>query len=282
MSVVTYETTRDSNLTQHTAYIGQPKCKNCESYQIIEDNGEFVCRSCGRVHSCCYDFDTSLLRLGNDSNGYKRCFYFNERCSRWACVEPEIHDDIWEVIHEEALNEERYGKITANNCNRALIAKILRNVKITKELSVKHKSTKFKRQLLTKKRFYDKYFEKWKTIRWKLTGQKPLLPSNQLVRKVKELFAAAQEPFERHRHHQKCDGRPNCCRYFKCWHNFINYDYTIRTFLQICDQKYGFVNSYELFKEEFPLASEKIVRKKLRPMMTKICIDNGWKMPEND
>jgi hypothetical protein len=149
-------------------------------------------------------------------------------------------------------------------------------------MATKHQSKKFKRQLLTKKRFYDKYYEKWKTIRWRLTGEKPLLPSDKLVSRVKQLFVASQEPFERHKHHWKCDGRRKCGRYFKCWHNFINYDYTIRIFLQICDQRYGFVNSYELFKDEFTLASKKIIANKLRPMMVKICNDNGWKMPDKD
>lgn len=287
MSVVTYDnlavglSSVVSNLTTRS-YTGERRCSNCSSLQIIEDGGELVCRSCGRVYGCTYDFDTLVSQMGNDSNGYKRCFYFNERCTRWACVEPKIHDDIWQIIREEASNKQLYGTITAGTCNRALISKILRNVKLTPEVSIKHKSHKFKKQLLTKKRFYDKYYEKWKTIRWKLTGEKPILPSHQLIERVKGLFAAAQEPFERHRHHERCDGRPKCCRYFPCWHNFINYDYTFRIFLQICDQKYGFKNSYELFKDEFPLASQKIVKNKLRPMMTRICQDNGWKMPELD
>lgn len=283
MSVVIYEDRSKPPANNLTNYIGHPKCRKCGSFNLIEDNGERVCRSCGRVHGLCFDFDNFGVAQRLSGSGYKRCFYFNERCSRWTCVEPKIHDNIWEVIRQETVdNKHLYGNITANNCNRTLIGKILRNVKITPELAMKHRSKKFKMQPLTKKRFYDKYFEKWKTIRWKLTGAKPLLPSHQLIQKVKELFAAAQEPFERHRHHKKCDGRPNCGRYFKCWHNFINYDYTIRIFLQICDQKFGFVNSYQLFKDEFTLASDKIVKKKLRPMMTKICADNGWKMPELD
>lgn len=283
MSVVTYEESTENTEKNLNSYVGQPRCAKCQSYQIIEYNGERVCRSCGRIHSICFDFDTFGVSQKLTGSGYHRGFYFNERVSRWACGEPPIDDDIWQIILEETTrNGHIYGTINADTCNRTLIGKILRNVVITKEMALKHQSKKFKCQLLTKKRFYDKYYEKWKTIRWRLTGAKPLLPSHQLVNTVKQLFVAAQEPFERHRHHWKCDGRPKCGRYFKCWHNFINYDYTIRIFLQICDQRYGFTNAYELFKDEFTLASKKIITNKLRPMMQKICNDNGWKMPEKD
>lgn len=258
----------------------EPKCKRCQSLQIIVDNGEFVCRSCGLVRGRTFDFDNSVGRLGGDSNSYKREFYFNERCSRWVMVEPGIDSVMWETIYKEAMRS-KYGDVR-KRCNRALISKILRNVKITPQMAEQFRSRKFKRQALTPKRFYDKYFEKWKTIRWKLTGVTPVTPSPALVNRIKLLFKACQEPFEKYRHHHKCDGRQRCEKYFKCWHNFLNYDYTFRIFLQICERDYGFTGCYEMFKEEFILPSAKIIQKKLRPMMAKFCAYNNIAMPDKD
>jgi len=263
-------------------------CKNCKSPQIVIDNGEYVCRQCGRVQGPTYNENTSIQFLGNDSNGYKRIFYFNERISRWCCVEPRIAPDIWELIHDEALARDpkdatkpKYPGV-GTACNRKLIGEILRNVKIDPIMAEKHRSRKFKRQPLTKKRFYDKYYEKWKTIRWKLTGDVPIRPSHQLVACVKNIFLALQTPFEIYKHHKSCDGRKHCQKYFKCVHNFINYDYVIRIGLQIAEKKHGFAGAYDLFKEEFTLPSKKIVQRKLRPLMTQMVRYNGWEMPNKD
>lgn len=245
------------------------------------DGGERVCRSCGLVLGCTYDTEFHPSQCGSDSATYQRIFYFNERCSRWFCGEPKIDSDIMEVILEEAKKKESYGDLK-RNCNRSLINRILRSVIITPEMSFKHKSNKFKKQPLTQKRFYDKYAEKWKTIRWKLTGVKPLMPSHQLVDHIKKLFVAAQIPFNLYRHHPRCDGRTRCEKYFKCQHNFTNYDYFFRQALQICDMKYGFKDSYATFKNEFPLVSKKVVASKLRPMFHKICEYNEWPIPTRD
>jgi hypothetical protein len=251
-------------------------------------NGEYVCRSCGRVQGPTYDKNISIQFLGNNSNGYKRIFYFNERASRWACSEPKIADDIWELIVAEARStstknpeKPKYPGIR-KGCNRQLIGKILRNVIISPVLAEKHRSKKFKKQPLTKKRFYDKYYEKWKTIRWKLTGDVPVRPSHQLVECTKSLFVAMQEPFEIYKHHKSCDGRRNCQKYFKCVHNFLNYDYVFRICLQIAEKKHGFEGAYRLFKEEFTLPTEKILNRKLRPLMASICAYNKWEMPDKD
>lgn len=262
------------------------KCKNCGSPQLIVDCGEYVCRDCGRVQGPTYNENTSIEFLGNNSNGYKRVFYFNERLTRWSCCEPKIISDVWELIRDEAgtllpSGDKKYPGVNTS-CNRALISKILRNVEISPEMAETHRSKKFRKLPLTKKRFYDKYFEKWKTIRWKLTGQKPVMPSHQLVSCIKVLFGAMQAPFEIYRHHKNCDGRRKCEKYFKCVHNFLNYDLVFRALLQLAEELHGFRNAYVMFKDEFTLPARKIIQRKLKPMLIKICEYNQWPVPVKD
>lgn len=258
-----------------------PICKRCHSQQIILDRGEKVCNQCGLVYGVSYDVEFYCTRFTSNSPSYRRIFYFNERCSRWLACEPIIHPDIWGLIAKEANDKIKYGNLK-KTCNRKQISQILRSVNIPEEMQFKHRSKKFKMQLLTKKRFYDKYFEKWKTIRWKLTGIKPITPSHQLVAKVKDLFQASQIPFDTLRHKEICDGRGDCEKYYGCEHNFTNYDYAIRWYLQICDLMHGFESSYNDFKYEFPLVSKRVIKKKLRPMMTNISTWNNWPVPQYD
>jgi hypothetical protein len=259
----------------------EPKCKNCNGIRWVIDRGDVVCSGCGRVACPSYLEDFKYSQLPGNSKSYQRRFYFNERCSRWYCAEPTIPRAIWIIIEEEARKKEKYGDLVTR-CNRNLISKILRSVVIPQKIADKYRSTKFKKQPLTQKAFYVKYFEKWKTIRWKLTGVRPVLPSHHLVDRVKKLFAASQIPFDMFRHDPNCDGRSKCDKVFKCQHNFTNYDYAFRVFLQICEKKYGFRGCYAMFKEEFPLVGSKVVRKKLRPMFERICVYNEWPIPEKD
>ncbi len=265
------------------ARILERRCENCNGLEWIVDRGDSVCGCCGRVQGPSWLDDFKPSQLPTDSNSYKRIFYFNERCSRWVCGEPSIPEDIWGLIENEVNGgPTKYGNIRLS-CNRELIGRVLRSIKIPNAIKIKYTSKKFKKQPLTEKRFYDKYYEKWKTIRARLTGVKPLRPSHQLVNRVKRLFVASQIPFEKYRHDpENCDGRVKCDRVFNCKHNFTNYDYAFRIYLQICDDSYGFVNSYETFKDEFPLVSTKVVKTKLRPMFEKICAHNEWKMPIKD
>ncbi len=264
----------------------EAKCKNCKSPQLVVDCGEYVCRDCGRVQGPTYNQNTSIEFLGNNSNGYKRVFYFNERLTRWSCSEPKIAQDIWQLILDEANaklgdGSPKYPELYTG-CNRFLISKVLRNVEITPEMAEAHRSRKFRKLPLTRKRFYDKYFEKWKTIRWKLTGQKPVMPSYQLVQCMKVLFGAMQAPFEIYRHHKNCEGRRRCEKYFKCVHNFLNYDLVFRALLQLAEELHGFKNAYFMFKDEFTLPAKKIIQRKLKPMLLKICEYNQWPIPNKD
>jgi len=259
-------------------------CGNCGSNRLTDDGGEHVCVDCGRVVRVAVDGELYSGHPGvyaSLSAPYNRIFYCHERCRRWECCEPTIHPDFKELILEEAFRPGKYPDIR-RNCSRETVGRILRSVNISPELAEKHRSTKFKRLPMTKKRFYDKHYEKWKTIRWMITGIQPLTPCPKLVEATKGLFRAVQKPFQQHRHAEGCDGRWGCERYFGCMHNFPSMDMFFRYALQLCDTMKGFEGAYERFKHEFPPVSEEIIKTKIRPLMEKMCKDNGWPMPEHD
>jgi hypothetical protein len=253
-------------------------CERCKGYRIGPNRcGELVCYACGMVKGPSYENEVSHWFLVT-KHTYKRIFYFNERCARWTCTEPSITPDIWQHIILEAKKFGNYGHI--NTFVRGTISKILRNVNLPSKLIRKHKSQKFKCNEMTKKRFYDKYFEKWKTILERL-GKKVRIPSLKLVLLLKELFPHTLIPFEYYRHSPNCTKIHNCSKYYGCLKNFINYDFVFRMLLIVAEMKFGHVGCYDEFKDDFPLVSIKIRKTKLHPIWNKICNYNQWPFTED-
>lgn len=254
-------------------------CRRCFSPRLGDGgNGDFLCFDCGLVQGTIFDLAPEWWHYR--AKTYKRVFYFNERCSRWFCEEPVISDDAWEVIYKTA--NEYLQKNPINRLGRDHVCQILKSVELSDEFMRRNKSQKFKMTLMTKKRFYDKYSEKWKTIVWRLTGKQPRMPPIGLVRLLKDLFAACQRPFEQFKHAPDCDRRYDCDKFFDCQHNFLNYDYCIRKLLQIAEIKFKWRNAYADFKDEFPLVSKKVRDRKLRPIFQKICDYNRWPCPSDE
>lgn len=247
-----------------------------KSYGDEGEGGELVCYDCGMVKGPSFQGEVPHY-LVVTHHTYKRIFYFNERCARWTCTEPSIPQDIWDVIKEESKRDV-YGPIT--KFGRGTVSKILRNVSLPKKVIKKHQSKKFKCNPMSKKRFYDKFFEKWKTICERL-GKKVEIPSMQLVMLIKELFMHTLTPFELNRHSPQCTGKiHNCTKYFGCLQNFLNYDFVFRKLLQVAEIKFGYKDCYNKFKNDFSLVSAKIRDTKLRPIFKKICEYNQWPCPD--
>lgn len=272
MSVITYNSSSIDTTCFKYRTKPEESCKRCYSKLIVVCDHERVCSSCGLVCGLYNPQEISRNFMFSPSS-YKRIFYFNERIARWGCNEPSIEPELLALILQESKKSE-YN--VQNGCDRKTISKILRSIVLSEELQIKYGSCKFLKNPLSHKRFYDKYFEKWKSLRWYITGEDPIFPSPQLISRVNQLFIATQKPFELFRHANICDGRVDCPKYFNCWHNFINYDFLMRKYLQICDVRYGFNDSFETFKEEFPLVSARIRTEKLRPMWMKIAKHNSW------
>lgn len=249
-------------------------CRRCCSHNIGPDRyeGEIVCYDCGLVSRQTYEYEIASMDIFT-AKTYKRIFYFNERCKRWLCTEPCIEKDIIFLLEDEYhSHRSRYDPLSKEK-----ISKLLRSVDLPMYYQHKFRSLKFKKNLLTKKRFHDKYYEKWKTIISILTSTIPVIPSTSLVNCMKRLFRSTQLPFEYYRHDERCDGRRNCERYFKCWHNYINYDWLMRKLLMVAQDHYGFDNAYNIFKCDFTLINKEIRIRKQHPIWRKICAYNGWK-----
>jgi len=258
------------------------RCRNCSSYKVGPTNNdiEYVCYDCGRVHSCIFANEVTA-EFTKKPRTYSRKFYFNERVKRLCTTEPAIPTDIWALIELESQNLAKYGE--SKTFNRRTVSRILKSVKLPEFIVKRYTSKKFKKTPLTQKRFYDKYYEKWKTICVHLTGRSAHLPSRGYTNILKVLFNATQIPFDLMRHEQRCDGRIDCESYFDCWHNFINYDYIFRKLMQIAEHKIPlFKGNYEKFKNEFPLVSKKVRRDKLWPMFKKICLYLNWPIIKDD
>ncbi len=256
-------------------------CFRCGDNRIGDSNinGEFVCYRCGLV--CYYQLEFAIP-LGATAffKTYQRIFYFNERIKRWRCEEPSIPKDILYYIKYEASKPQYGGR---DSINRRTIGQILKSVNLPKCVRKQYQSKKFKQTLLTKKRFYDKYFEKWKTICCYLTGDETNIPDHAYTEYIRTLFISCQQPFELFKHKENCDGRHNCYRTFGCWHNFINYDFIFRKLMQIAEIKYPqFAGNFEKFKDEFPLVSKKIRDSKLKPIWKSIVDYLDWPNVEDD
>lgn len=274
----------------------EARCTRCNGLRFVEEEGFKTCMDCGRVNGSQamvtkdgkgHEISDSIgvAIAARNSPAYQRKFYFNERCSRWSCNEPSIPKDLMKLIKREAFSKDSQGQPkypeVKTKCNRKLINKILGNVDLPKRMVKKHRSKKFRKTLFTNKRLYDKFSEKWKTIRWHLTGIKPLFPSPGLVEFMKRFFCQIQLVWEQVRHDPACNGRAGCEKYFNCLHNFIHYDYIFRWGLQRAERT-GYTGAFDLFKEEFPLPSKKVVETKLRPIRDKMCKKNGWEIPQYD
>lgn len=256
-------------------------CGKCGGGRIIpadEFSGEMVCRDCGRVAFSYLEYQ--IPKEGYCRKTYKRIFYFNERIKRWCCEEPEIPWDLMLLIRHEASKPKWGGP---ENIGRRNIGRILKSVRIPPAFKEKHRSKKFKKTKLTKKRFLHKFYEKWKTICCVISGEETNIPDPGYVACIRHLFLACQIPFDLHKHVERCDGRHRCEKKFGCWNNFLNYDWVFRKLFQIAELKYTcFKGNYELFKDEFPLISKKIRENKLMPLWRQLCEYNDWPVIEDD
>lgn len=257
-------------------------CRVCHHHLCIDSRlpaNELVCVKCGLVQES-VNFSPNGPVIPRKY--YQRRFYFSERMSRWCCTEPEIDELSWFIIKDEAYgNPQKYPNIR-KKCRRQDVRKILKSIKLPKIFMHRLRSKKYKKNPMTNERFYNKFYEKWRSISWMLTRKKPALPSFLLVKKMIFMFDQMQHIFERIRHVDECDGSYQCDKYYGCKHNFLNYDFIIRKLLQIAELKFGWHGCFKRFKNDFPVTSKRIRNTQLRPFFKKMADELGWPCPDDE
>lgn len=139
--------------------------------------------------------------------------------SQWCGMEPRIAPEIMDLIWREA-RKRQYER----TYSQGTITKILRAVRVPRQLQEKYRSQKFRKLPL---KDLNRYNEKWRTIQSTLTGKKLATPSYPVLSKMRAGFLRLQPVFERVRHTDKCKGGFKCHKQYGCRHNFINYNYVI-------------------------------------------------------
>lgn len=94
-----------------------------------------------------------VVRRKNKSSTYKRLVYFREKISQWRCQEPVIPYDDWEYIYDY-YHENRRPVVNT----RKQVTNLLKRIKNRWPDYCKH--------------FVKKYGERWRQIRFRLTGVK--------------------------------------------------------------------------------------------------------------
>jgi len=239
-------------------------CSNCGSSNLVV-NEEFrmVCRSCSFINEYYW------ANHYHKKSTYKRITHFNERLAQLFLVDPPMAEELYELVENEA-----YSPAYPNfeQLSKEDFRKICRSIKVPKHLQEKYRSTKFKMRPLTD---MNRFVEKWLTLRYKMSGVKPVLPPASVVDEMRTRFVQLQVPFEMIRHKPKCDGRtPKCHHVYKCRHNFINYNFTIIELLRLILK-----DDETISKDYLPILPQlktRPKRRQLKTMWDKLIDYVGW------
>ncbi len=267
------------------------KCRRCGRVLVMDRNDYYlVCTGCGLTKETALSL-VSTYKINVSRNftkvpicqrTYKRINYFNERLARLCNIEPHIQPIPWFIIKMESLNTAKYGDLSVK-CTREDVGKVLKSVNVPPHYQFILRSRKYRKNLMTNRRFFNKFMEKWKTIMVRLTGRKTPIPSTDLLNFLRFAFMKLQSRFEDVRHKKKCDKKTkNCDKIHGCLYNFVNYDFLIVKLLQIAELNFGFKNVYNTFKDFLPMLSLTARKVKLRPVFKEMIRPFRWKCPDNE
>lgn len=203
-------------------------CGQCGATDCVV-NREFhtVCNGCGSVVATGCDFDADeRVRLL-----YKRVFYFNELISLFCLGDPPIPAELLDLL------KTAYSKRTWPRLERAQVHELCRSVSAVRDKKIPscfhvklplEYSRKFAAK--TGRLLYDlrKYGEKWRRIKYELTGERPPIPSANCIDTLRMFIANVSRIFESIRHCSECPGTTNCHKHYPCRHNIINSNYILK------------------------------------------------------
>lgn len=228
-------------------------CLNC-GLKIAEDSGHqhtWVYTREGRTCRECYKEDRGFMNVfprpgENHAKGatYKRIFYFHEKLSQFNQNEPEIPEELLELLDTSAESSRRSGAWErGKQIPYQVIREICKNVSIDSsdpyirtsflQIRDKYRSQKFK-----KKEIKDllKYAEKWVTLNCRWSGVYPPCFTHLEYMYLHDMYVIYDRFFESVRHSPLCPQDPrnnaNCHKSFKCRYAMVSINLLIRVFME--------------------------------------------------
>lgn len=266
---------RDQTLASIRARRSDPlTCRTCYTYRdpvVQTPEGDSVCTGCGVVladHGILEGFE-DYKRSHCTYPGYKHVFHFNERVANLACDDPRIPLDVFTLIHEAYWRdrEKRGGE-------RSLwyddVRRILRSVEVPYDISEKYRGKRYKKLPLTD--LDQKFSERWLTIRFRLTGERPPEIDGRVRRGIQLLFLGILPPFSHLRHKEECRRESKCHKKHGCAYKLPPYNFIIKELLYVHGGR-ELLNRYARYLLHTTSAAS---LQKIRAQWNLVCEANRW------
>lgn len=176
-------------------------------------DGDLVCGVCGWVCDsglCAVTYDDSQ-RTHRTYYGYNAVFHLNERVANLNCTDPRLPDDLFALVAEVHA---RWGFAADGSLWHSHIGKILGLVEVPHRLQEKYRGKRYTCAPLTDMR--KKFHERWITLRYRLTGDRPPPLSYSLIKGMRDRLVAFLVPWGYLRHGPDCDGGMKCHKRASC------------------------------------------------------------------
>jgi hypothetical protein len=153
---------------------------------VSTESDSCVCTFCGLVYGDAIHCEIS----GNNrfyGDTYRHIFHWNERMALFIMVDPAIPDDLFDLVADEYHEQRHFGTIPpAEECTYEHIGSLLKSIEVPPDLQEEYRSKKYSKLPFTN--MAKKYWEKWLTIKWRLSGIKPHDADFSVVLKLKQFF----------------------------------------------------------------------------------------------
>lgn len=248
-------------------------CKYCYTHLdpvVSTPEGDYVCTGCGLVVNSLYIAEgfEDFRRTRCTYPGYKHIFHFNERVANLACDDPRIPMDIFQLILQAHwLDSERRGRSDVWYDD---IRRILRSVEVPYEIQEKYRGKRYKCLPLTN--LDQKFSERWLTIRFRLTGERPPRLDPTVRRGIQLLFLGILPPFSYLRHKDGCKKERKCHKTFGCAYKLPPYNFIIKELLYV----HGGRELYDTYAKYLLHTSSPASVAKIRAQWDGICRANQW------
>lgn len=249
-----------------------PYCYTFRAPVVSTREGDSVCTGCGLVLDNMRDDSGPDQRHRVSSRyvypGYQHVFHFNERVANLACDDPAIPDDVFTLIEEAHWVECESRDI--DDVWYDDVRRLLRPIEVPYEISEKYRGKRYKKLPLTD--LDQKFSERWLTIRYRLTGNRPPEIDVRVRRALQLLFLGILPPFRRIRHKDGCDRRNKCHKHFGCSYKLPPYNFIIKELLFVHGGR-ELMDAYSRYLLH-TTSSESL--RKIRGMWDGICHANRW------